>query len=70
MEHITLKEIMVARVVNEDDKFMLLEVMKDQKDTFTLKEADQFLTFIFVRQGGDGSGGLEVWVPWNDGQGS
>ena len=47
-KHFTDKDIMVGRVVNEDDNFMLLEVCKDENRQLRLEEGDKFYTIIFT----------------------
>lgn len=53
--------ICVARVLNEDDDFLTLEVGKHDAVSFTLEEGDSFHTLLFVHKEGEG---LEVWKPW------
>lgn len=61
----------VARVLNEDDDFLTLEVGKREDVKFTLQQneagetvgGDQFLTLLFTRMEG---GGIVVWKPWED----
>lgn len=45
-------DVAVARVISEDEGFMLLEVMKDETQTFHLDPAvenNRFYTLVFVR---------------------
>lgn len=53
--------ITIARVLSEDDKFLILEVPKDLKEKITLQEDDRFLTMMFVRKNGDK---IIAWYPW------
>lgn len=63
----TAKEVQVARIVSEDDKFLLLEVLKDESETFSLQQGDQFYTLMFVRpRDGAAQNELEAWVPWKE----
>lgn len=64
MKKFTRDDLVVGRVVSEDDGFMLIEIMKrEATDTFTLQEGDQFYTLMFVRQVGDRA---EPWKPWQE----
>lgn len=56
-------KLQVGRVVSEDDKFLLIEVLKDKNETFTLQENDRFLTLMFVHKP-EGRPGVEIWTPW------
>lgn len=57
-------DVIVARVLSQDDKFMTLELAKSDKESFTLQEGDQFLTLIFVTAEGLPKGHLRAWKPW------
>lgn len=58
----TAADLVVGRVVSEDEGFMLVEIMKrEATDTFTLQEGDQFYTLAFVRMN---EGKAELWKPW------
>lgn len=62
MNVVNREDLVVGRVVSEDEGFMLIEIMKrEDTDTFTLQEGDQFYTLMFVRQVDDRT---EVWKPW------
>jgi hypothetical protein len=64
-------QISVARVLSEDDDFLVLEVGKHDNVTFTLQKdedgetigGDRFLTVLFIHHTDDGA---EVWKPWED----
>jgi len=60
--------ILVARVLSEDDKFMTLEVAKDDNTSFTLdpdpNSPDRFFMVIFVHPREDMDNTLEAWKPW------
>lgn len=55
-------QMQVGRVVTEDEKFMLLEIAKDQTEPVTLQEGDRFFTLVFVRAIGPQQ--ADIWVPW------
>lgn len=64
MPTFTRDDLVVGRVVSEDEGFMLIEIMKrEATDTFTLQDGDRFFTLAFVRQV---DGRTELWKPWND----
>lgn len=54
-------DILVARILSEDEDFLTIEIMKDENNTFTLRDGDRFLTLMFVRQEG---GDLKAFKPW------
>jgi hypothetical protein len=62
-------DVLVGRVLNEDNDFMILEIGKHEDVTFTLNEGtenpDTFYMLIFVKQSDKQSQTLENWVPWN-----
>lgn len=72
MKFVIPDDLLVARVLNEDNDFITLEVGKRNDVSFTLQRdennevvgGDQFYTLIFVRADG---GEPEVWKPWEDG---
>lgn len=44
--------VWVGRIINEDDRFVLIEVPKSDKESFTLDEDaanNRFVTFAWVR---------------------
>lgn len=53
-----------ARVLSEDDDFMILEIGKHDGVSFTLDEdtPDRFYTLLFAKS--DGMGGLRIWNPF------
>lgn len=56
----------IARVLNEDDDYLLIEVLKKDDTPVVLDEnpdANRFYTLLFVKQ--DDKGG-KVWKPWED----
>lgn len=67
---IHLSDLRVGRVVSEDSRTMLLEVVKDEDAPLTLDPdgTDRFLTLLFVRrgEGDDGAATAEIWTPWED----
>lgn len=65
------RDLKVARVLHSDSEFATLEVGKNDKVTFHLRQdpetgetvgGDEFLTLLFLRS--DGEGAMEVWDPW------
>jgi hypothetical protein len=46
--HFTEKDIVLARVLNEDDDFMTLEVIKNDARELNLESGDTFFTIIFT----------------------
>lgn len=62
--------VKVARVLNEDDDFLTIEVAKHDGVTFHLQMddegetvgGDRFLTLVFTKT--DGRGGMRTWEPW------
>lgn len=57
----------VGRLLSEDDDFMVIEVAKNDKVSFTLQQdedgetvgGDQFFTMLFCRS--NGQGGMEIY---------
>lgn len=68
---ISKDSILPARVLNEDDDFITLEVAKHDAVTFTLQRdennqivgGDRFYTILFITVE-DGQG--RIWKPWED----
>lgn len=56
--------IRIAKVVGENEEGLTLFVPKDEEGVFHLTEGDEFLTVMFVKNGGEGS--LTPWVPWKE----
>lgn len=58
-------DIIVARVLHEDNAFMTLEVVKDETRELTLnpEKPDRFLTLLFIKQE---DGATVVWKPWEE----
>jgi hypothetical protein len=61
----------VARVLQEDDEFITLEVAKNDDASFYVAAPDGidappqvFLTLLFVRRADKGV--IELWTPWDD----
>lgn len=57
----TTGDICIGRVLHEDDKFITLEVIKDEKRHLRLEDGDKFLSLLFVHQV---DGKVAVWKPW------
>lgn len=58
--------ILIARVLNEDKDFMILEVAKDENVTFHLDEnpeSNRFFSLIFLKAEPDGSATV-LKPPW------
>ena len=47
-QHFTQDDVMLARLLHEDDAFMILEVPKDLSRKVELQDGDQFFTIIFT----------------------
>jgi hypothetical protein len=62
MTEFTIHDLVVGRVVNEDDDFMLVEIAKDEHRKVNIDEGDQFYTMAFIHQPDDGQ--MEIWKPW------
>lgn len=62
-------DILIGRVLNEDDGSILIEVPKQMDREIHLEEGDRFLSLMFVHnvapQGAPPV--VEAWVPWRDG---
>lgn len=56
------KYFQVGRVVSKDNGFMIIEIMKDKNDLFTIQEGDRFYTLMFVQQIDDRT--VQPWIPW------
>lgn len=55
-------DVMIAKVVGENEEGLTLFVPKDMSGTFKLTEGDAFLSVLFVKD--DGAGGVRGWIPW------
>lgn len=49
MKRIGADQVVVGRVLNEDDEFMILEVAKDENRELQIREGDRFYTLIFTQ---------------------
>jgi len=56
-------DLIVGRVVHEDEKFITIEIAKSNDTPYTLdpETPDRFYTLLFVKSE-DGS--VRVWRPW------
>lgn len=65
MAEFNKKQMRVGRVLQDDEKTMILEIHKDDDTPFTLdlENPDRFFTILFVRQV---DGAVEVWLPWEE----
>jgi hypothetical protein len=74
MALISQDELRPARVIAEDEDFITLEVAKHDDVKWRVAplpgeenpQPQQFLTLLFVHIV---DGGVEVWTPWEDGNG-
>lgn len=59
----TIEDLVVARVLNEDDTFVTLEICKDDNRKLQLDPdtPDQFFTMAFMKNTPDG---MIIWKPW------
>lgn len=61
-------EVLVGRVLNEDNDFMILEIGKHNNVSFTLNDdeenPDRFLMLIFLKQSDSAEQTLENYQPW------
>jgi hypothetical protein len=55
-------EIRVGRILNEDDKSIVLEIQKHEDNPIDLFGGEQFLTLLFVHSD---NGQIKSWIPWD-----
>jgi hypothetical protein len=60
---IDLVHLKVGCVLEENDDFITLKVIKDHNRDFQVEPTDQFLTLNFVHLVQDS---LEAWTPWEE----
>jgi hypothetical protein len=58
-------DVVVARVLSEDDRFLTVEIAKNNDEKFTLDQEipDQFHTMIFLKMV---DGQAVAWKPWEE----
>lgn len=74
MTKIGIDNLVVARVLSEDDDFMTVEIIKNEERKLTLdpETPDQFYTMLFIKQDDDpdaevedGVSSVVVYKPWD-----
>lgn len=58
----TAADLVVGRVISQDEGFVLVEIAKDEQRKLSIESGDQFFTLAFIRMGDDGK--PEFWKPW------
>ena len=54
-------EIRVGRILNEDEKSLIIEVQKHEDSPIDLFGGEEFLTLLFVHSD---NGQVKSWIPW------
>ena len=54
-------EIRVGRILNEDEKSLIIEVQKNEDSPIDLFGGEEFLTLLFVHSD---NGQVKSWIPW------
>lgn len=57
-------DLRVARVLHQDERFLTLEVAKQDDWPLQIQDGDEFLTLLFVKQR---DGAVHAWLPWESG---
>lgn len=60
-----MSDIVIGKVVGENDEGITLFIPKDEHGEFTLQENDTFLSVLFIKA--NGRGGMMPWIPWEKG---
>lgn len=62
-------DLVVARVLSEDEQFMTVELSKDNEQRFTLDpdEPDRYYIMVFIKMKDED--GPKIWKPWEEGSG-
>jgi hypothetical protein len=70
MAEFSKKQMLVGRVLSDDEKQITLEIMKDDSTPYTLdpEGGDRFFTILFIHQP-EGKTEPEVWLPWEHEEG-
>lgn len=66
VEKVPISALQLARILTQDDDFIVLEICKDPERELNLENGDHFLSLVFLHQVTDEEGNkkMRFWIPW------